>query len=689
MNIEPPTGPVTATIVEPQACSECQSVSRLTNGLCLNCLLHGALDADKTGSDKEAFREMLAAVKSTGGDWCIAEHEILDEIARGAMGVVYRAKEPHSGRTVALKCILAYQRDSDHALARFRREAETAARLDHPNIVPIYQVGETTDGFPFYTMKFAAAGSLLQVRRPLLANPRHSAGLMVKIARAVHYAHEHGVLHRDLKPGNILLDGHGEPLVSDFGLARCDALSGSLTRSLASFGTPGYIAPEQADGPSAQLTPAADVYSLGAILFELLTGRTPFVGENAFAVMKQAALEPAPRLRRIVPQADRDLEIICARCLEREPADRYQSAAELADDLQSWLEDRPIAASAPSPILRTRRWVRRNRLLAATMGAMALLVAGSFLWQLRAHRRETVMKESVLTARSVVILPFLDLDTVDGDPAATQWVADSLRSQLETLGPARIVIGAIPSWSKLDHIRKAAQASKGRTILTGTVRNVDGRRRVSLRLLSPAADQTLLRAAIHRADPFPGSARRPEKWVLDVHKLLNTDSWSNLVQVDPGLRNEEANEAMKAGQNWMRSYAISDIDRAIAFFRKAVELAPDSPLAHAYLGIAAATRTHFMADFSFLEEGKTEALRALELDRDSVDAHRALAGVYYQEGKFVDALEEQMRTVEIGGADEHIDYRRPGGFVGGRRDRLGPEITDACFGRINNFLAVC
>ncbi len=671
MKVGPPTDSSLTALGEPQVCEECQTVSRLTNGLCLSCLLRDALDTDETLPGKEAFREVLASVKPGGEDWRIAEHEILDEIARGGMGVVYRAKEPHSGRIVALKCVLACAGDSDHAIARFRREAETAARLEHPSIVPIYQVGETADGVPYYTMKFAAAGSLLQARGPLLAHPRHSAGLMVKVARAVHYAHEQGVLHRDLKPGNILLDGHGEPLVSDFGLARCDALSSSLTRSLASFGTPGYIAPEQADGPSANLTPAADIYSLGAILVELLRGQPPFVGENPFSVMKRAASAAAPKLRHIVPQADRDLEIICARSLEREPADRYQSAAELADDLQSWLDHRPIAASAPGPVLRTRRWVRRNRLLAATMVAMALLVTGSFLWQLRAHRRETVMKESVLTARSVVVLPFLDLDTAAGDPDATQWVADLLRVQLQRLGPARVVVGKIPSWSRMDHIRRAAHASKGRTILAGTTRNVDGKRRVSLRLVNPAGDQTLLRTSIEGVDTATSaSSLNPQDWVREIHKLLDTDSWSNLTERDPGLRNEEASDAMAAGRAWMGSYTIADLDRAIQLFRKAVGLVPDSPLAHSYLAFAATSRTHFVADLSFLELGKAEARQALALDPGSVEGHQALAGVYFQEGKFHDALVEQMRTIEIGGIEDRVAI-----FVGqtlvmlGRPDR--------------------
>lgn len=666
MNLEPPVDPGTAILGEPQACAECHTVSRLTNGLCLNCLLRAALDRDETPAGKEDFREVLSTVKPGGGDWRIAEHEILDEIARGGMGVVYRVKESHSGRVVALKCIRPGADDSDHVIARFRREAEMASRLDHPNIVPIYQVGETADGSPYYTMKFAAAGSLLQARQPLLAHPRHSAALMVKVARAVHYAHQQGVLHRDLKPGNILLDGHGEPLVGDFGLARCDAVSSYLTRSLASFGTPGYIAPEQADGPAAQLTPAADVYSLGAILFELLTGRTPFVGENAFAVMKQAAIQPAPKLRQILPQADRDLEIICARCLEREPADRYQSAAELADDLQSWLDHRPIAASAPGPVLRTRRWVRRNRLLAATMGMMALLVAGTFVWQLRAQRRETALQENVLTARSVVVLPFLDLDAVTGDPETTEAVANLVRSQLESLGPARVVMGKAPGWSKLDDIRKAAQASSGRTILTGTVRNVEGKRRISLRVINPAADQTLVRGVIESPVLSSQSSRQPEKWVVDIHELLNSDSWSNLVSPDPSLRNERARENIDAGLELMRSYTMSDLDRSIALFRNAVELVPDSPLAHSRLSAAAIARTHFIADFSYLELGKNEARRALELDSNSLAARRALAAIYYQEGKFQEALEEQMRAVEIGG----MDYR-VAGSIGQSLNSLG------------------
>jgi serine/threonine protein kinase/Tfp pilus assembly protein PilF len=631
----------------------------------LNCLLRGALEDDKTPAGKEAFKEVLAGVKSGDGDWHIADHEILDEIARGGMGVVYRAREPHSDRVVALKCVLAYQGDSDHVVARFRREAETAARLEHPNIVPIYQVGETADGFPYFTMKYAAAGSLLRARAPMLQHPRQSAALMVKVGRAVHYAHEQGVLHRDLKPGNILLDSHGEPLVSDFGLARCEAVSSYLTRSLASFGTPGYIAPEQADGPAANLTPAADVYSLGAILFELLTGRLPFIGDNAFAVMKQSAEQPAPKLRSLAPKAGRDLEIICARCLEREPADRYQSAAELAGDLQSWLDDRPIAASPLSPLLRARRWIRRNRTLAASLAALALLGTGSLLWQIRVQETQTAMRENLLAMRSVAVLPFLDLDTVAGDQVATGYVADLLKQKFESLGSARVSTNSLAGWNKLEDIRTAAREARGRTVLTGTVRSVKGTRRISVRLLDPASGKTLFTTGLEHKEGQEMPSRQDAQWVRDVYGILSAAAWP-ATPSDPGVRNQKANDAITSGRAWMEGYTVSHLDQAIARFKEAIADEPDSSLAHAYLAIVVTGRTHFVADWSYLELGNAEALKALALDPNSVVAHRALSGVYYQEGRFQEALEELMRTIEIGGVDVKV-----AGFVGMILDLLG------------------
>ena len=199
---------------------------------------------------------------------------------------------------------------------------------------------------------------------------------MAKVTRAVQYAHGHGILHRDLKPGNILLDGCGEPLVSDFGLAKWLDASSDLTRTLTIFGTPGYIAPEQAQGPAKNVTPAADIYSIGAVLFDLFTGKTPFVGEHALAVIKQASEKPAPKLRTLLPSADRDLETICAKCLEREPSARYRSAGDLAEDLERWLEGRHIIARPVSAPARVWRWARRNPVVAGMAALLLMLILG-------------------------------------------------------------------------------------------------------------------------------------------------------------------------------------------------------------------------------------------------------------------------------------------------------------------------
>ena len=657
---------------EPVLCGECHSGSRLKNGLCLNCLLLGALDNEDLGAGGESFKEALAAVKSSEGDWRIGDHDIFDEIARGGMGVVYRALEPHSGRIVALKCVLAFQGDpSDQALARFRREAETAARLDHPNIVPIYRVGETADGLPFFTMKYAAGGSLVQARAAFRQEPRESVLLMKKVALALQHAHERGVLHRDLKPGNVLLDHRGEPLVSDFGLARCDEIASHLTRSLTSFGTPGYIAPEQADGPAALLTPAADIYSLGTILFELLTGRLPFVGDNALGVMKQSAERAAPKLRSLAPHLDRDLETICARCLERDPSARYESAGKLADDLQSWLEGNPIAARPVGPWLHLRRWVRHNRRLAALLAAFLVLTSVSVGWQVHNRRLETAMRESLLASRSVVVLPFLDLDNVLPDRALAQSIATSLQSELDTFSPALVKTTeseSAPGWGTIEDIRRAGRETGARTVLIGTVRTAQDRKRISFRLMDAATGGTLFTVISEEAGQ-KAPAKVSKDFGSSLYAILSAKDWSNITQsrMDPGLRNDVARESIVAGRALMlHSTATYDCDRAIALFRKALAAEPNSTLAHAYLSMAATGRTYYHADRSFLDIGETEADKAISLSPDSGDAHRAKAGVYYQEGKFSDALEEEMRTIEVGGLEEKV-----GNFVGQTLAMLG------------------
>src|SRR5712675_809633 len=326
-------------------CTNCGSASRVGRGLCLSCLLSSGIDTNgEHAPDEPTLDDLLGEIHGHDADWLLGNYQVLEEIGRGGMGVIYRARQRHSRRIVALKRILSYHADSQETLARFRREAQAAASLDHPNILPIYEVSECDDGLPFFSMKFAGGGSLLDAAPALRGEPRRAVALMAKVARAVQHAHGQGILHRDLKPGNILLDGRGEPLVSDFGLAKWLDTTSNLTQTLTIFGTPGYIAPEQVNGSAGKLGPASDVYSLGAILFDLLTGRPPFLGENALKVIQQASEKPAPKLRTLMPGLDRDLETICAKCLEREPGARYRSAADLAEDLERWLEGRHIVA---------------------------------------------------------------------------------------------------------------------------------------------------------------------------------------------------------------------------------------------------------------------------------------------------------------------------------------------------------
>ena len=247
-------------------CEHCGATTRLSNGCCVSCLLNENFEAEVEAS-AEVFKDVIGEADVPDKEWRLGNYEILEEIGRGGMGVIYRARQRHSGRIVALKRVVSYQ-DSHETLARFRREAGAAASLDHPNILPVYEVSETEDGLPFFSMKFATGGSLRTAVSGLRSEPRKCVRLMAKVARAIEYAHTRGILHRDLQPGNILLDARGEPLVSDFGLAKWLDEESDLTRTLTTFGTPGYIAPEQVDG--AHFGAAADIYSLGAILFNLL-----------------------------------------------------------------------------------------------------------------------------------------------------------------------------------------------------------------------------------------------------------------------------------------------------------------------------------------------------------------------------------------------------------------------------------
>jgi WD40 repeat protein len=299
------------------------------------------------------------------------DYELLEEIARGGMGVVYRARQVSLNRPVALKMILAGQLASEAEIQRFRIEAEVAAGLDHPNIVPIYEVGEHQQ-HQYFSMRLIDGGNLGEHLSRMRQDPRAAALLMVTVARAGHYAHQHGILHRDLKPGNILLDGAGEPHVTDFGLAKRVGRDSSVTQTGAIVGTPSYMAPEQAAGKKG-LTVGADVYGLGAVLYALLTGRPPFVAETPMDTLLLVLEKQPERLRALNPALDVDLETICLKSLEKEPAQRYESAAAMADDLERWREGKPIRARASGTLERIAKWARRQPTLAGLWAALVIL----------------------------------------------------------------------------------------------------------------------------------------------------------------------------------------------------------------------------------------------------------------------------------------------------------------------------
>lgn len=351
----------------PVACRRCGSAlgPDLLEGLCAACLLESAFDAAPEPATVSGTPVRPASI--------LGDYELIEEIARGGMGVVYRARQRSLNRLVAVKLILVGQWASPEQVVRFKAEATAAAMLDHPNIVPIYEIGEA-QGQHFFSMKLIEGGNL--AARAALLSPTDAAALVATMARAVHYAHQRGVLHRDLKPTNILLDAQGEPHLTDFGLAKVWEAGSSMTQTGAMLGTPAFMAPEQArSGP---VTVAADVYSLGAVFYQLLTGRPPFTAESTTELLRAVAERDPASPRMLVSSVPRDLETICLKCLHKEPAGRYTSAAALAEDIERWQRGEPIHARPVVLAERLGLWARRRPAVAA-LAALSVVLAVALL----------------------------------------------------------------------------------------------------------------------------------------------------------------------------------------------------------------------------------------------------------------------------------------------------------------------
>ncbi len=467
-------------------------------GLCTACLfetglgllLDGAVAAGDDGGGAENVKANAAAPASHSkkaaradkilGDF--GDYELLEEIGRGGQGVVYRAHQKSLNRTVALKVIGLGHWATDAHLKRFRREAEAAASLDHSGIVPIYEVGER-DGSCYFSMKFVEGGQLDAVVRRESMPVRGAAELIAKVARTVSYAHEHGILHRDIKPGNILLDQKGEPHLTDFGLARLVESESTVTRTMEVLGTPSYMAPEQAVGNNGAISSATDVYGLGAVLYQLLTGHPPFAGGTTYETIK-LLLDTEPRQPRLWnSKIDRDLSTICLKCLEKDPKRRYASALALAEDLERWLKHEPILARHTGVITRGKKWVRRNptsALLAASLVALAA-AAGWII------SKSDFTRHPLTTG--IAVLPFENLSDEKEHAFFADGVQDDILTKLAKIADVKVISRtSVMQYRGKQDVRQIGDALRVSHVLEGSVRRDGARIHLNAQLIDTRTD---------------------------------------------------------------------------------------------------------------------------------------------------------------------------------------------------------
>jgi len=409
------------------------------------------------------------------------DYELLEEIGRGGQGVVFRAWQRSLNRIVAVKIIGIGQLTTGAHLKRLRREAEAAAKLNHPGIVPVYEVGEH-DGTYYFSMRFVEGDCLDEVVGRGSISVREATELIAKIARTVHYAHEHGILHRDIKPGNILLDANGEPHLSDFGLARLVEHGSTVTGSLEVMGTPSYMAPEQAVGNNAAVGRATDVYGLGAVLYELLTGHPPFAGATTYETI-HLLLDSEPRQPRLWNRKiDRDLSAVCLKCLEKNPRYRYSSALELAEDLERWLWDEPIRAKRSGFFTHARKWVQRNPIIAALITLSVLLAAGLgvMTWERESAHR---------IPAGIAVLPFENLSDDKEDAFFADGVQDDILTKLAKIADLKVISRtSVMGYRGKRDLRQIGRALGVSHVLEGTARRSGGKVHVNAQLVDTRTD---------------------------------------------------------------------------------------------------------------------------------------------------------------------------------------------------------
>jgi TolB-like protein/Tfp pilus assembly protein PilF len=443
---------------------------------CGACLLETGLGPG------EPEREINIDLASSPMLMDFGDYELLEQIGRGGQGVVFRARQKSLNRIVALKVIGLGHWATEAHLKRFRLEAEAAARLEHPGIVPIHEVGER-DGSCYFSMKFVEGGQLHEVIKRTPMSIRQASELITKVARTVHYAHEHGILHRDIKPGNILLDAKSEPHLTDFGLARLVESESTVTRTMEVLGTPSYMAPEQAVGNNAAIGSVTDVYGLGAVLYQLLTGQPPFAGGTTYETIK-LLLDTEPRPPRLLnPKVDRDLSTICLKCLEKDPQRRYSSALALAEDLERWLKHEPIQARRTGVLTRARKWVRRKPTSALLAACLVVIAAASgwIVW------KSELIRGPVTTG--IAVLPFENLSEQKENAAFADGVQDDILTKLAKIADLKVISRtSTMEYRGKRNVRQIGDALRVSHVLEGSVRRTGTHLHLNAQLIDTQTD---------------------------------------------------------------------------------------------------------------------------------------------------------------------------------------------------------
>jgi serine/threonine protein kinase/predicted Zn-dependent protease len=610
-----------------------------TRGVCPACLLETGLgllddesvvpqerdDPGRGNGVRAPDKKKATRPPKMLGDF--GDYELLEEIGRGGQGVVYRAHQKSLNRTVALKVIgLGYWATEAH-LKRFRREAEAAASLEHPGIVPIHEVGES-EGSCYFSMKFIEGGQLDEVARRTPISIRQAAELIAKVARTVHYAHEHGILHRDIKPGNILLDRKGEPHLTDFGLARLVETASTVTHTMDVLGTPSYMAPEQAVGNNAAVSSATDVYGLGAVLYQLLTGHPPFAGGTTYETIK-LLLDTEPRQPHLWNQKiDRDLSTICLKSLEKDPKRRYSSALALAEDLERWLKHEPILARRTGIFARGKKWVQRNPTSALLAGSLLALAAavGWNIW------RSELIRHPV--TNGIAVLPFENLSPDPDNAYFADGIQEEILTRLASIADLKVISRTSTRHyqNKPRNLAEIAKQLGVANILEGSVQKAADQVRVNVQLVNAQTDSHLWAETYDRklSDIF-GVESEIAKGIAESLQAKLTGREQQALAVKP-TNNPEAYDAYLRGLAFeARSSSFDLMLETAGFYNQAVELDPNFALAWARL-----SRVDALIYFIRLEPTPAArgdaAKRALEnaqrLAPDSPDTLLALG--YYQ-----------------------------------------------------------